>query len=148
MCHATNRLTSDPSFGRIHINTGLYQPGFVSCREFRGRVAQVVEHRTFNPVAAGSSPAPFTNEYKGLRESASPFLYTATPWRKHGAPPKLYSRHFALSNIFPRHRDTKPTKMRGCVGGTPFCPPGTSANGAAVALAITSCVSESRGMLS
>ena len=25
-----------------------------------GRVAQLVEHRTFNPVAAGSSPAPFT----------------------------------------------------------------------------------------
>ena len=148
MCHATNRLTSDPSFGKIHINTGLYQPGFVSCREFRGRVAQVVEHRTFNPVAAGSSPAPFTNEYKGLRESVSPFLYTATRWRKFGAPPKLFSRYLTLADIFPGYRGTKPTKMRGCVGGTPFYPPGTSASRAAAALAIASCISESRGMLS
>ena len=29
---------------------------------------ELVEHRTFNPVAAGSSPAPFTNDIKGLRD--------------------------------------------------------------------------------
>lgn len=28
-----------------------------------GRVAQLVEHRTFNPVVPGSSPGPFTNVY-------------------------------------------------------------------------------------
>ena len=38
-----------------------------------GRVAQLVEHRTFNPVAVGSSPTPFTNGIKGLREIVSPF---------------------------------------------------------------------------
>ena len=37
-----------------------------------GRVAQSVEHRTFNPVAVGSSPTPFTNDIKGLREIVSP----------------------------------------------------------------------------
>jgi hypothetical protein len=42
-----------------------------------GRVAQVVEHRTFNPVAAGSSPAPFTNDIKGLRVLVSPFFLAA-----------------------------------------------------------------------
>lgn len=31
-----------------------------SVYQHSGRVAQPVEHRTFNPVAAGSNPAPFT----------------------------------------------------------------------------------------
>ena len=30
------------------------------CAGLCGRVAQVVEHRTFNPVVVGSSPTPFT----------------------------------------------------------------------------------------
>ncbi len=30
------------------------------CTGLCGRVAQLVEHRTFNPVVAGSIPAPFT----------------------------------------------------------------------------------------
>ena len=40
-----------------------------------GRVAQVVEHRTFNPVAVGSSPTPFTTDNKGLRRNPRPFFF-------------------------------------------------------------------------
>ena len=38
------------------------------------RVAQLVEHRTFNPVAEGSSPSPFTMCFQAPRESEVPFL--------------------------------------------------------------------------
>ena len=41
-----------------------------------GWVAQVVEHRTFNPVVAGSSPAPFTIDIKGLTRIRESFFHT------------------------------------------------------------------------
>ena len=69
------QLTCSPTTGTLNRTCCGLQGGshFLLNRRL-GRVAQLVEHRTFNPVAVGSSPTPFTNHIKGLREIVSPFL--------------------------------------------------------------------------
>ena len=44
-------------------------------RKAKGRVAQMVEHLTFNQVVPGSSPGALTNKFNSLKTSAG------VPWR-------------------------------------------------------------------
>ncbi len=52
------------------------------CTGLCGRVAQLVEHRTFNPVVAGSIPAPFTSHFNTF-PALLPVIAEAGPieWR-------------------------------------------------------------------